>query len=71
MGFVSPMCVSTELNCRGGDSLRFKLKLFITIFFVVLDIGLNSSVEHDTIELYDTEQENMENVGDILALMLG
>lgn len=40
-------------------------------FFIVTDIGLNSSVEHDTIELYDTEEENMESIGDILAMMLG
>lgn len=51
----------------GGDSVLFKVKLFIMVFLVVLDIGLNSSVEHEVFTTCDEEFGD----GTILAIILG
>lgn len=47
----------------GGDSLLFKVKLFIMVILMVFDVGLNSSVEHDGV--------GMGGDGTVLALILG
>lgn len=52
---------------RGGDSVLFKMKLFVMVFLMVVDIGLNSSVEH---EAFGVNSEG-DNEGTVLALILG
>lgn len=54
-------------RCSGGDSILFKVKLFIMVFLMVFDIGFNSSVEHETYSIWDREERD----GTILALILG
>lgn len=63
------MCSSPFCRClifsSGGDSVLFKVKLFIMIFLMVLDLGLNSSVEHEAYGTQNTEEKD----GNILALI--
>lgn len=54
-------------RCSGGDSILFKVKLFVMVFLMVFDMGLNSSVEHETFGMQDREAKD----GTILALILG
>lgn len=58
--------VLSILRGSGGDSLLFQVKLFIMVFLMVLDLGLNSSVEH---EAYGTQ--NADENDTVLALILG
>lgn len=55
------------LHHRGGDSLLFKVKLFVMVFLMVIDIGLNSSVEHETFGVNGEGDKE----GTVLALILG
>ncbi len=54
-------------RCSGGDSILFKVKLFIMVFLMVVDTALNSSVEHETFVTWDEESRD----GTVLALILG
>lgn len=54
-------------RCSGADSILFKIKLFFMVFLVVLDMGLNSSVEHETFGTWDGASRD----GTVLALILG
>lgn len=71
LGAASPCLLNTFCDrCahdRGGDSLLFKMKLFVMVFLMVVDIGLNSSVEH---EAFGVNGEG-DNEGTVLALILG
>lgn len=51
----------------GADSILFKVKLFFMVFLVVVDMGLNSSVEHETFGTWDMKSRD----GTVLALILG
>ena len=51
----------------GGESFLFKAKLFVMVFLMVLDIGLNSSVEHETVDTCEGDFRD----GTIPAIILG
>lgn len=51
----------------GGDSILFKIKLFIMVLLMVVDMALNSSVEHETFVTWDEESKD----STVLALILG
>lgn len=55
---------------RGGESLLFKAKLFAMVVLIVVDIGLNSSVEHDGLGITNQATVTATN-GTVLALILG
>ncbi|CAM9294831.1 unnamed protein product [Ectocarpus sp. 8 AP-2014] len=51
----------------GGDSILFRVKLFIMVFLTVVDMTLNSSVEHETFGTWDETGRD----GTALVLILG
>ncbi|CAN0490351.1 unnamed protein product [Ectocarpus sp. 12 AP-2014] len=51
----------------GGDSILFRVKLFIMVFLTVVDMTLNSSVEHETFGTWDGTGRD----GTALVLILG
>ena len=54
-------------DSSGGESFLFKAKLFVMVFLMLLDIGLNSSVEHEAVDLCEGDFRD----GTILAIILG
>lgn len=60
-------CIELVSRCSGGDSILFKVKLFVMVILMVFDVGLNSSVEHETYGIWNREARD----GTILALILG
>ncbi|CAM9701068.1 unnamed protein product, partial [Ectocarpus sp. 13 AM-2016] len=51
----------------GGDSILFRVKIFIMVFLTVIDMTLNSSVEHETFGTWDGTGRD----GTALVLILG
>ncbi|CAN0463722.1 unnamed protein product [Ectocarpus sp. 12 AP-2014] len=51
----------------GGDSILFRVKLFMMVFLTVVDMTLNSSVEHETFGTWDGTGRD----GTALVLILG
>lgn len=60
--------MSGVARARGGsNSFFFKAKLFVMVALILIDIGLNSSVEHDNLGMGDTDASK----GTTLTLLLG